>query len=415
MILDMSSAIHRNKLLLPPTLILLVYGLVGNLYLGYLYVQVNTLGDMNVDSFCAFGEGLDCITVATSRYSAFLGIPLAFYGAEFFFLSLLVVLLSVGRRWRLRSWDSLLFYATVLSLPVCGLLAWISAFCISSICIVCCSLYIVILVLFLMLVLANLRRLRALLTDGPREMVGLLRTPRGGLGLAIVLAAALSQFLWVPGLVSAGGRVEGVRTAADQPSGTAPQPESATHRSDPLWLTLPAAGLSLGSPDAPVKIEEFTDFQCPFCGKAHQVMMEVLRSFPTQVYLTHRDYPLDSTCHPGMRRALHPHACRSAYYARCAAEQDNYWPFEALLFEDSERLDEDSLKEFARNVGLDMDRLAECVESPDTHQAVLDDIRQGMERGMRGTPTFFVNGEMVVGFKPFEFWEEKITALLEGK
>lgn len=385
---------RKRKRLLVPTILLLLIGLGASLYLGNLHLKVHGPGGHQVQSFCAISKGFNCITVATSEYSSFLGIPVALFGVEFFVAGLAVVLLSAAGGWRVRAWDSLLFIGMVLSLPACGVLAWISISCIESVCIICTLIYGVNLVLFALLLLANRRRLGKLLTEGPRELLKNLATARGGIGVTLVASLAISQFFWVPRLLHADAKPPETKVAE-------------------AWHGLPTAGLTLGPKDAPITVEEFTDFECPYCSKAHHVMVRAVNAFRGKVYLVHRDFPLDMACHPMIQQRFHGFACQAAYYARCAGKQDKYWPYEAKLFENQQRLAAADLKGYAREIGLDLDRLAKCVESPATRAAVIEDIRLGLKRAMKGTPTFFVNGEMIVGLRPFEFWQSKFNALLQ--
>ena len=120
--------------LLLSVVILLLTGLGSSIYLTHLHYVVHS-GTKDVESFCAISEGFNCVTVATSEYSSFLGIPVAVWGLEFYVLALLAVALSGLGLWRVRRWDSLLFIAMGLSLPACAALAWISVSCINSVCI----------------------------------------------------------------------------------------------------------------------------------------------------------------------------------------------------------------------------------------------------------------------------------------
>jgi len=369
--------------------LLLLTGLGSSVYLMLLHLQVQASGS-EVQSFCAISKSFNCVTVATSEYSVFLGMPVALYGLEFYVLALAAILLSGLRLWSVIRWDSLVFDALALSLPVCGLLAWISVSCIQSVCIMCLLVYGVNLVLFGVLLVANRRRLGALVTAGPRELLRLASTPRRGVGLLLVLVLGVSQFFWLPRLLHRDAR-RPVQAGASQ-----------------AWHGLPAEGLTIGPPDAPVKIEEFTDFECPFCGRAHEAMMQILQQFPGKIHLVHRDYPLDMACNPRIRRPFHRHACQAAYYARCAGEQGKYWPYEALLFRNRERLEHDDLLGYARQLGLDLTRMRACVRDERTFQAVRADLKLGVRHKISGTPTVFVNGEMVVGLYPPEFWIKKI-------
>jgi protein-disulfide isomerase/uncharacterized membrane protein len=376
-------------MLLAPVVVLLAAGLGASAYLLYLYVKVRTLGAANVDSFCAVSDTLNCVTVASSSYSTFLGVPIALYGVEFFAVGLALVVLSATRAWSVRAWDSLLFLMAAASLPACGLLAWVSAARIKSLCLMCTAIYGVNALLFVILLLAGRKQLRALCAEGLRQLGGAGRGALVALGLVVAVLAA--QLWWAPRLLAS--------LAAERPDGGG---EVA------VWESEPTAGLTIGPPDAPLKIEEFTDYQCPHCGSAHTVMMEVMRRNPRKVRLVHRDFPLDMACNPKLTRPFHPNACIAAYYARCAARQGKYWPYEKLLFENRDQLDEDTLRALGNRVGLDVLLLARCAADSRTHGEVQDEIREGLRRGIEGTPTLFADGEKIVGPRPVEFWEQKI-------
>lgn len=389
--LSVMPAEGQSRRLLFPIIILLVIGLASSIYLFHLYLLVHSPAGPPINTFCSISKGLNCVTVATSAYSSFLGIPIALWGLEFFGLAIITVFLSTLGFWRLRRWDSLLFWSTMCSLPICGLLAWISASRIHSFCLVCMFVYGTCILLFLVLLVAGRKHLGSLVVDGPRELIHHLSHPRWSLGFAIFSLIGISQFFWAPGLLNA----------------QAPK----IHVPHGPWETMPTVALTIGPTNAPLKVEEFTDFQCPHCGVAHTMMMEILKRYPGKIQITHRDFPLDMACNPQVPRPFHPQACLAAYYARCAAEQGKYWPYEAFLFHHRHQLSENNLRLFARSVGIDLEKLKTCLTSQKTRQAVLDDIQLGIEKGIEGTPTFFVNGEKLTGMKPMSFWDEKIKAL----
>ncbi len=154
-----------------------------------------------------------------------------------------------------------------------------------------------------------------------------------------------------------------------------------------------APAKSLGWPDAPVEIIEYTDFQCPACTAGARVVHDAFERYPEKIYLEYRHYPI-----PG----LHPRAVRIAVYAQCAARQGRFWPYHDLLFEYRRELMrypdfEDKLRDLASWEGLDLPKLEACVRDTRTEEAVLAEKREGRRRGVRATPTYFINGEMVVG------------------
>jgi protein-disulfide isomerase len=124
---------------------------------------------------------------------------------------------------------------------------------------------------------------------------------------------------------------------------------------------------------------------------------------------------MDHACNPLLDRPFHPYACQAAIYARCAQQQNRYWPFEELLFENRERLEARQLQAYAKKAGLDTQALAQCVKKPSTLEAITKDIQLGLERKLQGTPTFFVNGQPIVGLKDDSFWQKKIQSLLKEK
>ncbi len=165
-------------------------------------------------------------------------------------------------------------------------------------------------------------------------------------------------------------------------------------------LSVPAprpalVGRVTGDPKAPVKIVGFTDFQCPACSQA----AEVIHAFFTnehasngRAFLELRYFPLES----------HRHARRAAIVAQCALEQGKFWPMHNVLFRSQkswEGMDDPDVYflSLARGLGMDDVALMKCMAQP-LARAVLDqDIDQGKRMGVKATPTFFINGKMVVG------------------
>ncbi|MCC6747337.1 MAG: thioredoxin domain-containing protein [Deltaproteobacteria bacterium] len=376
--------------------LLLGLAIASNLYLTQLYVRVHANPGAKVDSFCAVSEKVNCVTVAQSRYSALSGVPMAVLGAEFFALALLALVASAWGRWRVRHWDSVLFAQLLLGLPISMAMAHLSAFQIQSVCLLCVTVYGSHFLALAILIVVRRQPLKEFVRLGPRELKKWLGTGAAKGFVTLVLAVGLSQFLWAP-------KVFGVRASdADPVSG------------DP-FAGLIQGPMTLGPPDAPIKIEEFSDYECPICARGHEVLVQVLKRNPKVVHFRHRDYPLDQACNRKMQGPLHQHACRAADYARCAAEQKKFWPFVALLFHRQDALAPEELRAHAKTVGLDLKALEQCVGTAETRQAVLDDVEEGIKRDVKGTPTYVINGETIVGPHDVEFWETKIAELLKKK
>ncbi len=173
----------------------------------------------------------------------------------------------------------------------------------------------------------------------------------------------------------------------------------------PLDTTDPVRGLE----NAPVVIEEYSDFQCPACAYAEATLPEVLSAFPTQVKLVYNDYPL----------SIHPNARPAAEAAQCALAQGKFWDFHDRLFSEqstwsgkSKNEALDIFKQYAKDLSLDGDAFAACVDNGERRTDVNRDVTEGNARKVNSTPTFFINGEKSVGAKTLDEWKTLINEAL---
>ena len=162
---------------------------------------------------------------------------------------------------------------------------------------------------------------------------------------------------------------------------------------------------SRGPANAPVEIVEFSDFQCPFCLRAHPTIEQVLKDYGDRVHFVYRHYPL-----PG-----HPNARPAAEAAACAAEQGKFWPYHDKLFATQSRLAESDLKQDAAELGMDAAKFNACVDSHKYAAEVDADTRAGQDAGVDGTPAFFINGRLISGAQPYENFKKMIDEELQLK
>ncbi|MDQ3035529.1 MAG: DsbA family protein [Myxococcota bacterium] len=137
-----------------------------------------------------------------------------------------------------------------------------------------------------------------------------------------------------------------------------------------------------GAPMAPVTIVEFSDFECPYCGRAHPILDELLREFEGQVKIVFRNYPLSG----------HPRAMPAARAAVAAGRQGKFWEMADLLFGHQRALEDEDLTRYAQQLELDLERFHGDLQSSATQAAIERDREEGRRLGVEGTPTFFVNG-----------------------
>ncbi len=157
---------------------------------------------------------------------------------------------------------------------------------------------------------------------------------------------------------------------------------------------------ALGDPNAPVTVVEYSDYRCPHCGAftkdaLPRLIDEYVRT--GKVRLVHKDMAI-----------LGEQSVWAAMAAQCANDQGRFWDFHFLLFNrihSSDRpldLTRDRLKEFAAELGLDTQQFNQCMDQNKYALKVQNERAEGKQRGVQGTPTFFVNGQMVVGNNPDE-------------
>ena len=161
--------------------------------------------------------------------------------------------------------------------------------------------------------------------------------------------------------------------------------------SAPLFNVSAGKGVSRGDVNAPVKIIEFTDFQCSACGAMYPVIEDALKTYGNRVYFEVRNFPLTS---------LHANAYRAAQAAAAANAQGKFWEYIDFLFKNQNALDDESLKKYATQAGLDRKRFDADLDSGRFDANIRRDIEEGETYGIEGTPTIFINGAMLMTLGP---------------
>ena len=160
-----------------------------------------------------------------------------------------------------------------------------------------------------------------------------------------------------------------------------------------------------GSPEAPVMIVEFSDFQCPFCRKVQSTLKNLLEKYQGQVSLAYRDFPL---------RGRHSQAELAAEASRCAAEQGKFWEYHDLLFANGDKLSRAGAAEMAQSLNLDEKQFDACLASDKYTKQIEQDLQDGIRAGVEGTPGIFINGILLSGAQPEAAFEKIIRAQLEA-
>lgn len=157
-----------------------------------------------------------------------------------------------------------------------------------------------------------------------------------------------------------------------------------------------------GLEDAPVTLVEYGDYDCPSCGDLYPILRRIQDRLGNRLRFVFRHFPLSE---------VHPYAQRAAEAAEAAAAQGQFWQMHGHLYEHQDALDDDHLREYAAELGLDTDQFERELHERVHEQRVNEDVQSGTRSGVTGTPTFFINGERYDG--PLEF-DRLLWALAEA-
>jgi len=166
----------------------------------------------------------------------------------------------------------------------------------------------------------------------------------------------------------------------------------------------------LGNKNAKVTIIEFSDFQCPFCRRfGKDTLPQIKKEYidTGKVQFAYRHFPLT---------AIHPMAVPTAQASECANEEGKFWQLHDKIFEEQEKLSPGStaqfeasdIKRWASELGLNTTQFNQCLDSGKFAKNVTDDEQEGQKLSVSGTPTIFVNGQVVVGAQPYSAFKTLI-------
>jgi protein-disulfide isomerase/rhodanese-related sulfurtransferase len=345
----MSLAPVRRSL----TLALSLLGLFDSLYLLWVYASP-------ARAMVCLGNG--CDEVRASRFAHILGLPTPLWGVLFYVLLAVLIFAeplapAAQGAWLRRAISAFSFAGVIASGALTAIEAWIiHAWC--AWCVV--QAVAVTLIFILSLTLLHAVPARAAVR---RYVVVIL----------VAVAVGTPSFVWLTRHAAAAAR------EAETPAPTASDIASRLVRPD---------SHATGNPEAKVALVEFGDLQCPSCAAAAPEMREIRRRYRDRVRFVFRQFPLER---------VHAYALHAAQASECAAQQGKFWEAVDRLYAANGDLGDKSLERYARELGLDTAKFHACFSSGATLAVIRRDLDDGHALGVRGTPTYFLGRQRILG------------------
>jgi protein-disulfide isomerase len=171
-------------------------------------------------------------------------------------------------------------------------------------------------------------------------------------------------------------------------------------RLEPALSGHPSRG---GGSDAPVTLVEYSDFQCPYCGRVQSVLNEVMKRYGSKVRHVFKQLPL----------SMHANAQQAAEASLCAADQGRFWELHNWMFANQDKLDRESLVVQAKALGMDAGAFTTCLDRHVHAGDVERDAEEAKSFGIDGTPGFLVQGRLISGSQPLDAFVQIIDEELE--
>jgi len=447
--------VSGRGLLLAVILVSLV-GLGASIYLSVLHWQVHNL--TGHESFCAVSETVNCDTVALSRFSTIFGVPVSTWGILFYLVFIIQALCGFLRRDPPWPWGLLgLLNAVAVGLSIFQFL--ISKFVIHSFCIMC-------------IILCAVNTAAAVFVVLGQRKGGVPTSSAAAVPMTMLFAGGCVFAAWFPDLFFGSvlwivlGCLALLGTAAllVAGKGTGLKQVTSSWIGDlAVWFKRPLVGGGLalglaavvavllivtprmypemedeiafgiqdigigrteeghnwiGAGKPQVVIVEYSDYECPFCRKAHEILRQVVRERKDWLRLVHVHVPLDHTCNPMLSKPFHKHACDCARAAICADRQDRFWVMNDAMFVRRCGLGAGGLAMLAEKLGLDVQEFRACMKQQETEEKLQEDLAECRDvaeecrkMGRRfGTPTFIVGDKVISGLKKREFWVQLVES-----
>jgi len=156
----------------------------------------------------------------------------------------------------------------------------------------------------------------------------------------------------------------------------------------------------LGNPQAKVTIFEFSSYGCPASKNTQPILKQLLNKYPNEIKIVWKDLPISD---------LYKEADLAHTATRCAGEQNKFWQYQELVWENQNDLSFDVLKNIAKKIALNMSSFESCIENKEVNNIINNDIKEAGQLSISGTPHFYINSQEIFGSATLEDFERLIN------
>ena len=369
--------------------LLALIGLGLAIKLAFIYYAAN-YDKYALSSFCSVNDFIDCDGAAKTDAAQFLGIPLAWWGIFFYIVILFLTFVDKLKQVKFLSFLEVFktpqAYITTLgtiAFTVSMILAGISLFGIHKLCVLCVATYFID---FVIALIAADGLFKNILKAFKTTFVDFIDGAKKYTKTFIVLLLITTSFLAYTGISLK--FVPHIKQRREILKYT-------KIKFNPYRIK----GNLLGSENAGVVIELYSDYVCPLC-YINNIMLHRAAKELSNIKIVHHNYPFDKVCNPYIQVNMHPNACFMSKGAIAARAQGNYWEMSSLLYENQPK-DFDAMLKLVDKLGLDKGKFKTDFDSKATTAELSEEINNAENLDINATPTMFINGEKIVGIKPY--------------
>ncbi len=377
--------------------IVAIIGLLTSVKLTAIFYQSN-YNPYAMNSFCSISDFIDCDGVAKTAHAVFFGIPLAIWGL--FLYSFILFMTYVDKLKNIKylkflevfkNQTSYIFAIGLLAFFISMTLAFISIYEIKKICILCFFTYILNLIIAIIAAYKT-KKIDDLFSDCFKDFISAIKIKPYAIAFSAVVLAFISFLVFT-----------------NKSLIFAPHMKRINELNEVRKLKINpyrASGNILGDKNGKVIVYLYSDFQCPACSMFNVIIHKAAKNLKN-VKIIHKNFPLDNECNKDMKFQMHPGSCLLAKYAIAAGYQNKYWDMNDILFTKKPK-NEIEILEYAKNYGLDVDKLKKDVMS----DAVANQLKTEMELAkslkLNATPALQIGVKIIPGVTPYSELEKML-------